>query len=75
MQQSDDNVHIVIGSREPLGIPLTKLRLNQRITDCGVEDLRLNRSEVAMMLADTVSEQMIDMFFEYSEGWVAALQF
>lgn len=72
--KTDNNVHIVIGTRETLGIPLTKLRLDQGITDYGVDDLRLNRSEVTTMLGDAASEQMINTFFEYSEGWVAALQ-
>lgn len=71
---SDDRVHIIIGTRETLGIPLTKLRLDERITDFGVEDLRFSRSEVEILLSDTVPQEKIDVFFEYSEGWIAALQ-
>ncbi len=74
MLQSGDNVHIVIGTRETLGIPLTKLRLDRKITDFGVEDLRLSRAEVAALFSNTATDSTIDSFLEYSEGWIAALQ-
>lgn len=74
MLQSDDRTHIVIGTRETLGIPLTKMRLEERITDFGVEDLRFSRAEVEALLADRVTQEQIDTIFDYSEGWVAALQ-
>lgn len=71
---SNNHVHIVIGTRETLGFPITKLRLEQRVTDFGIDDLRLSRSEVSVFLGSTVSETTVSTFYDYTEGWVAALQ-
>lgn len=69
-----DKIHMVIGSRETPGFPLTKLRLEEQITDFGVENLRLNRSEVAELLGDHAQVATLDAIFDYTEGWVAAVQ-
>ncbi|WP_375572528.1 hypothetical protein ABWH93_05970 [Seohaeicola saemankumensis] len=74
MLRTDQRTHFVIGTRETLGFPLTKMRLNEQINDFGTEDLRLTRSEVATLLGSSVAEDTIDAVFDYTEGWVTALQ-
>lgn len=74
MLGSGERTHFVIGTRETLGFPLTKMRLDQQINDFGTEDLRLTRLEVAKLLGATVAEETVDAVYEYTEGWVAALQ-
>ena len=74
MLQSGDRVHIVMGTRETLGIPLTKMRLAGQVADFGIEDLRLNRDEVSSLLGQTVPDDAIDTLFEVTEGWIAALR-
>lgn len=73
-QQSNERLHLVLGTREAPDFPLAKLRIENRVSDFGLDDLKFDRSETAELLSGVVSEELIEAYFEYSEGWVAALQ-
>ncbi len=74
MLQSQGRYHVVVGTREAPDFPLAKLRMENEVSDFGLDDLKFDRSETRQLLSGVVSEDLIDSYFEYSEGWVAALQ-
>ena len=74
MLQGRGRYHIVIGSREAPDFPLAKLRMENEVSDFGLDDLKFDRTETQQLLSGVVSDELIDSYFRYSEGWVAALQ-
>ncbi len=73
-QQGGERFHVVLGTREAPRFPLAKLRIDNQVCDFGLEDLKFDRTETGQLLSGVVSEDLIETYFVYSEGWVAALQ-
>ncbi|MCR9135173.1 MAG: LuxR C-terminal-related transcriptional regulator [Alphaproteobacteria bacterium] len=73
-QRSSERLHLVLGTREAPDFPLAKLRVDNQVSDFSLEDLKFDRSETEQLLSGVVSHELIERYFEYSEGWVAALQ-
>lgn len=73
-QRSGAGLHLVLGTREAPDFPLAKLRVDNQVSDFGLDDLKFDRSETKQLLSGVVSDELIETYFEYSEGWVAALQ-
>ena len=67
-------LHLVVGSREPPGFPLTKLRMAEQVTDFTREDLRFTRDEARALFHEDLPADQLDAYLDHSEGWVAALQ-
>lgn len=67
-------VHVVIGTREPPTIPLAKLRLNDEISDFGIEDLKFGLVDATALFAGTLPPEEVKACVDRSEGWIAALQ-
>lgn len=74
IQRCGERLHIVLGTREAPDFPLAKLRIDNQVSDFGLDDLKFDRSETIELLSGVVSDDLIQTYFEYSEGWVAALQ-
>ena len=71
---TSEKVHFIVGTREPLPISITKLRVNQSVFDIGIDDLRLSRAEVKNYLQNSSLSDNIDYMYEYTEGWIIALK-
>ena len=67
-------VHVVLGSREPPAIPLAKLRLNDEITDFGIDDLKFDLADATALFAGSLAPEEVKACVDRSEGWIAALQ-
>ncbi|GLO68505.1 LuxR family transcriptional regulator [Phaeobacter inhibens] len=65
--------HIVLGTRDAGDVPLARMRLSNEVSDFSVEDLKFSHEEAMLLLGDVVSPDVADEYFEYSEGWAAAL--
>ncbi len=74
LQHPASHLHIVIGSREPPAFPLAKLRLAGEVTDFGIEDLRFSRADTGRLFDGALTDDVLDSYQTYAEGWVAALQ-
>ena len=66
-------LHLIVGSREPPGFPLTKLRMAGQVTDFTREDLRFTREEARALFHEDLPDDQLDAYLNHSEGWVAAL--
>lgn len=66
-------LHMIIGSREPPGFPLTKLRMVDQVTDFSRDDLRFTRDEAQALFQNGVSAELLEAYLDRSEGWIAAL--
>lgn len=73
LRHGPDKLHLVIGSRERPGFPLTKLRMSDQVTDFGIADLRFDADEASALFAGELSPAMVRSFVDRAEGWVAAL--
>ncbi len=74
LHRGEHNFHIVIGTRISPVFPLAKLRLSDLVTDFGVEELKFNMDEADDLLHDVLPPEMIKNYYDYAEGWPAALQ-
>ncbi len=74
LQRGGHDFHIVIGTRMPPAFPLAKLRLSGQVTDFGLEELKFDFAEAATLLHGVLPSEMIQNYYDYAEGWPAALQ-
>lgn len=70
----EHDFHIVIGTRISPAFPLAKLRLSDQVTDFGLEELKFDLNEAADLLHGVVPADTIQSYYDYAEGWPAALQ-
>ena len=71
---SSRNLHVIVGTRDTRDIPLARMRLSGEVSDFGVEDLKFTLQEAIELLGDLADPDLIGRYFEYSEGWAAALR-
>lgn len=74
LQRREDNLHIVIGTRLSPAIALAKLRLEDAVTDFGMDDLKFNREEAEALFGEDFPLKKVLKYFDVAEGWPAALQ-
>ncbi|MEP3279835.1 MAG: LuxR C-terminal-related transcriptional regulator [Stappiaceae bacterium] len=74
LHRGDDDFHIVIGTRMPPAFPLAKLRLSDQVTDLGMDQLKFNLAEASVLLQEVLPPETIKSYYDYAEGWPAALQ-
>lgn len=73
LRQETDTLHLIIGTREHPGFPLTKLRMANKVTDFGLSDLRFDADEAAALFRGELSHEDVQTYLGRAEGWVAAL--
>ncbi|MDO4373678.1 MAG: LuxR family transcriptional regulator, partial [Clostridia bacterium] len=70
------NAHLIVASRD-LFLPAAELvRLGGRVYQIGMEQLRLNHTELAVYTnrcGTALSDQQIEKLLYYSEGWFSAV--
>lgn len=69
IQKDQENLKIILGTREPPPFPLTKMRMAGQISDFQLSDLRFTDAEAKELLQEDVDQTVLDR----AEGWVAAL--
>ncbi|MEM9709920.1 MAG: LuxR C-terminal-related transcriptional regulator [Pseudomonadota bacterium] len=74
LRGADQGLHLVIGTREPPGFPLTKLRMADQVTDFTRDDLRFDQTEAEALFQDDLPLSEVNSYLEKAEGWIAALQ-
>ncbi len=78
VELAPDQVHLVLASRERLGIPLARLRTLEQLVELGPEDLRLDRDECAELFRQLADGQLIErewaQLVDKSEGWPVGLK-
>lgn len=67
-------LHFLIGTREPPGFPLTKLRMADEVNDFNIEDLRFDLAEAQALFQDDLPVEDLQGYLDRAEGWVGALQ-
>ena len=70
------NVHLIVASRDRFLPAGEILRLGSRVWQIGTEQLRLNRTELAMYARRcgiTLSDAQVDALLDTSEGWFSAV--
>ena len=71
-------LHLVLLTREDPGLPLARVRANNRLTEIRAEDLRFSNAEAGCFLNETMglslSETDIATLEDRAEGWIAGLQ-
>ncbi len=74
LREPEPSLHLIIGSREPPGIALTKLRMTDQVNDFTTEDLRFDLSEAQALFQNDMTLDEVEANLLRSEGWAAALQ-
>jgi|GEM_PF-895286 len=73
-----ENLTLVVGSREPLPLPLAKLKAGNKLVALGEEDLRFDRKEARTLFCETnqlqLSEADLEVLYGRTEGWAAVMQ-
>jgi LuxR family transcriptional regulator, maltose regulon positive regulatory protein len=70
------DARLVVGSREEPTLSLPRRRVRGQVAELGLDDLRLDRSEVRRVLAHegAVTEEQIEQMLTATEGWAAAVR-
>ena len=71
-----DNVHMIVSSRDRFLPAAETVRLGARVYRIGVEQLRLNHTELAVYAhrcGTTLTDSQIDSLLYASEGWFSAI--
>ncbi|WP_419909010.1 LuxR C-terminal-related transcriptional regulator [Hoeflea sp.] len=74
LRQAPQCLRLIIGSREPAGIPLTKLRMADQVTDFSLSDLKFSAEEAAELFEGELPAEILSAYVDRAEGWIAALQ-
>jgi len=74
LQRREENLHIIIGTRLSPAIALAKLRLEDAVTDFGMDDLKFHRHEAEALFGVGFPVEKVRQYYDVSEGWPAALQ-
>jgi len=69
LSASPSFLHLIVGSREPPGFPLTKLRMAEQVTDFTRDDLRFTREEARVLFEVDLPAEQLDAYLHRSEGW------
>ena len=69
LQRREDNLHIVIGTRLSPAIALAKLRLEDAVTDFGMDDLKFHRQEAEALFGEGFSLEKVHQYYDVAEGW------
>ena len=71
-----ENVHLIVASRDRFLPAADIVRLGSRVYQIGVEQLRLNHTELAVYAhrcGTELSDEQIDSLLYSSEGWFSAV--
>ncbi|NTU80486.1 MAG: helix-turn-helix domain-containing protein [Chloroflexales bacterium] len=72
-------LHLIVVAREDPPLPLARLRARQQVHEIRAADLRFTRDEVAAFFTESIGLALdaaeIVALEQYTEGWVAGLQF
>ena len=70
------NVHLILASRDVFLSAAAIVRLGAKVYQIGVEQLRLNHTELAVYISrcgTELSDEQIESLLYYSEGWFSAV--
>lgn len=74
---SNDSLHIIIGSRQELPFSVSRLKLQNKYREFGVDDLQFTPQECREIITNTSSVQLSDDQYskiaDKTEGWPAAV--
>ncbi len=78
IEHQPKNLHLIIASRTRPDIPLSRLRMQNRLVEITAEDLSFSFEETCSFLNDSIKRQLtsneIVRIFETTEGWIAGLK-
>lgn len=78
LNQAVANLHLVIATREDPGLPLTRLRVRNQLTEVRAADLSFSLDEAGEFFANVMgvnlSRKGLEILKDRTEGWVAGLQ-
>lgn len=78
LNQAVPNLHLVITTREDPGLPLTRLRVRNQLTEIRAADLSFSLEETGEFFSNAMrvnlSKEEIEILKNRTEGWVAGLQ-
>lgn len=78
IRYAPSNFHIVLMTRAEPALPLSDMRLSDRIAEIDVADLRFNYEDAKIFLNDRSGEAVslndTQQIFDMTEGWIAAIQ-
>jgi LuxR family maltose regulon positive regulatory protein len=71
-------LHLILTSRTNPALPLTRLRMNDQLTELRTQTLRFNTEEseqfLNMVLQTAVSDRVVKALQDKAEGWIAAMR-
>ncbi len=72
------HLRFVVTTREPSGLPLSRLRVADELVEIGARELRLTPAEMRQILVERngfeLTEAQLDRLYTVTEGWPAAVQ-
>lgn len=78
LNQGLAQLHLVIATREDPGLPLTRLRVRNQLTEIRAADLSFSLDEASdffsKVMGVTLSRQLVEALRGRTEGWAAGLQ-
>ena len=69
-----DHVHLAVASRNKPDFRYSALKLDGRVQEFGIDDLRFTTSECTELFFDHGSEEIVEVLMQRTEGWAVALQ-
>jgi LuxR family maltose regulon positive regulatory protein len=78
LEHAPANLHVAIGTRMDLPIPISRLRVRGQLLEIRASDLRFTIEESTLFLNGAMklelSSDQLDALFRRTEGWIAGLQ-
>ena len=69
-----DHVHLAVASRNKPDFRYSALKLDGRVQEFGVDDLRFTATECSELFVDHGGTEIVDVLMQRTEGWAVALQ-
>jgi LuxR family transcriptional regulator, maltose regulon positive regulatory protein len=77
VRHAPEQCRLVLAGRADPPLPIERLRMSEEITELRIRDLAFDRSETAELcrrLDLTLADRDVDLLWERTEGWAAALR-
>ncbi|KAF0810186.1 LuxR family transcriptional regulator [Alcanivorax sp. S71-1-4] len=78
LAQPPDDVHLIIASRTPPGLNLSRLRLDDQLLEIGMDALRIQPEEVQRLShclgGEPLADDVLARLMTITEGWIAGVK-
>nr|WP_232236317.1 AAA family ATPase [Nocardia sp. BMG51109] len=78
LENACHHLRFVVTTREPAGLPLSRLRVRDEVVEIGCEELRLTPAETRQILVERngfrLTDEQVEQIRTAADGWPAAIQ-